>query len=296
MEIETIREFLTLAGCRNYNKAAKQLFISQPTLSRHIRELEADIGVPLFTRSTRKVELTEFGAYFLPYANKIVDTENQYLSGIAATVKRQQNSISVGYISLLELSIADLASEITSANKDIDFTATKGASEDLRRGLREGTFDFIFIREVQPYKDPDLSRIQLFHTPPTLIMPKQHPLAKKKQIDISMLKDEKFLMTEDDALTTVLAPSLSREAGFDLNIVFHGTREQVLRLVDRGVGVSLVFLQSGEISYDNICSAALSSDTVAEINCIYDANKTATSRICTDFIDLIRSFNWNSAF
>lgn len=83
MKIQSIREFLTLSEVKNFNYASERLFLSQPTLSRHIKELEEELGVPLFSRTTRHVELTEYGQYFLPFAHQIVSAEDEYTEGLA---------------------------------------------------------------------------------------------------------------------------------------------------------------------------------------------------------------------
>ncbi len=79
-----MREFLTLSELKNFNSASEKLFLSQPTLSRHIKELEEELGVTLFNRSTRRVELTDAGQYFLPFAKLIVNAEDEYTVGLAA--------------------------------------------------------------------------------------------------------------------------------------------------------------------------------------------------------------------
>jgi DNA-binding transcriptional LysR family regulator len=71
LEIEFIKEFVILAETGNYLKAADLLFISQPALSRHIMSLEKQLGVALFNRTTRSLELSEYGRRFLPYAREI---------------------------------------------------------------------------------------------------------------------------------------------------------------------------------------------------------------------------------
>ncbi len=83
MKIQSMREFITLSELKNFNYAAEKLFLSQPTLSRHIKELEEELGVTLFSRSTRRVELTEYGLYFLPFAKRIVSAEDEYTVGLA---------------------------------------------------------------------------------------------------------------------------------------------------------------------------------------------------------------------
>ena len=66
MDLNYIREFVVLANTCNYMEAAEQLFISQSALSRHIKNLEEELGVSLFDRSTRSVTLNAFGMLFLP--------------------------------------------------------------------------------------------------------------------------------------------------------------------------------------------------------------------------------------
>lgn len=87
LKIQSMREFIALSEVRNFNLASERLFLSQPTLSRHIKELEEELGVPLFKRSTRRVELTPYGQYFLPYARRVVTAEDEYTQGFA-TMRR----------------------------------------------------------------------------------------------------------------------------------------------------------------------------------------------------------------
>ena len=68
MEIDYIREFITLAQVQNYMAAAEESYISQPSLTKHIKAIEMELGVSLFDRTTRKVHLNQFGRTFLPYA------------------------------------------------------------------------------------------------------------------------------------------------------------------------------------------------------------------------------------
>ena len=69
MDVERCKEFVVLAQTRNFLEASNQLFISQSSLSKHIKSLEKELGVTLLDRSTRKVELSSIGRVFLPFAN-----------------------------------------------------------------------------------------------------------------------------------------------------------------------------------------------------------------------------------
>ena len=72
LNVRYLEEFVTLTEKNNFLEAAECLFISQSCLSKHIKKLEAEIGVELFERTTRTVVLTEFGQMLLPYARKMV--------------------------------------------------------------------------------------------------------------------------------------------------------------------------------------------------------------------------------
>ena len=78
MDIRLMREFLILARTENYLEAAELLFVSQPTLSRHIMTLENELGVPLFERTTRYVRLSRYGKMLVPYAQQFLELSGQF--------------------------------------------------------------------------------------------------------------------------------------------------------------------------------------------------------------------------
>lgn len=92
MNFERMREFVAITTYRSYQKAAEELYVSEATLSRHIREMEAELGGAVFSRTTRKVELTSLGAILLPYARKLAGVEQEYLSAISKHLDELSNT------------------------------------------------------------------------------------------------------------------------------------------------------------------------------------------------------------
>ena len=78
MDINHVREFIVLAQTGNFMEAAEILFSTQSTLSKHIKNLETEMGVSLFERTTRKVVINKYGQLFLPIAKQIVELQDQY--------------------------------------------------------------------------------------------------------------------------------------------------------------------------------------------------------------------------
>ena len=82
MNTENLKEFIVLAETKNFWEASERLYMNQSTLSKHIKSLENDLGVALFTRTTRRVELTNYGEIFLPYAKSVTRSEFEGISAI----------------------------------------------------------------------------------------------------------------------------------------------------------------------------------------------------------------------
>ena len=82
MNTEYLKEFVVLAETKNFWEASDRLYMNQSTLSKHIKSLENELGVDLFLRTTRRVELTNYGQTFLPYAKSITHFEFEGISAI----------------------------------------------------------------------------------------------------------------------------------------------------------------------------------------------------------------------
>lgn len=78
MELEYLKEFSVLAKTLSFSRTAERLFTTQSTISKHLRSLEAALGMPLFVRTNRHVELTEEGRDFLPYAERMLQLQYEY--------------------------------------------------------------------------------------------------------------------------------------------------------------------------------------------------------------------------
>lgn len=105
MDIENLKTFLILAGTKNYTRTANQIFVAQSTITNRINELEKELGVRLFVRSNRSVELTPEGEHFRIYADKVVELTDASLSELSSLHKFQHslrigasNSIYEGYL------------------------------------------------------------------------------------------------------------------------------------------------------------------------------------------------------
>ena len=98
MEINYLKEFVVLAQTGNFMEAAELLYVSQSTLSKHIKSIEVELGVSLFDRTTRKVTISKFGQLLLPYAQQISELQEMYISALRTSLETEQETLTLGAI------------------------------------------------------------------------------------------------------------------------------------------------------------------------------------------------------
>lgn len=242
MRFESMQEFLTLVETRSYWAASDKLFISQATLSRHIKEMEYELGAPLFNRTTRKIELTEFGMILLPYARRAVRLQEEYTDAITSKLELMKNTLTIGaMLGWNQSKISDMLAKFQQENPEIRVNLLNNESDHLLFMIKNGFCDFAFIREGTTSVEDGLSRRLQYKDALMAYLPSHHPLAKEKTLTLTDLRNETFLMSDDASLSCLVGTRACRDAGFEPDILFKGNREQTLNYLGKGLGVGLMF-------------------------------------------------------
>jgi DNA-binding transcriptional LysR family regulator len=192
--IHAIRYFCVLCEELHFGRAAERLSITPPSLSQQISRLEQQLGVKLFDRSPRKVELTSYGRELLPYARRVQDDYDQLL-GWGRSVQRDQRTplLRVGVV-------AAGAGALTTAAISATMQAIPHARIEMRRlgffdvatELEAGRVDVVFA--PAPMVLPPRIRIEpLWLEPRVLVVPAAHALASRESVAIAETNDEIFV-------------------------------------------------------------------------------------------------------
>nr|WP_274636125.1 LysR family transcriptional regulator [Microbacterium bovistercoris] len=192
--VHVIRYFCVLAEELHFGRAAERLSITPPSLSQQISRLEQQIGVKLFDRSPRKVELTAYGRELLPLARRVQDDHNQILDW-ARSVQRDREApvLRVGVV-------AAGAGTLTTAAISATLTAMPNARIEMRRlgffdvaaDLESGRADVVFA--PWPLQLPPRVRTErMWREPRVLVVPSDHPFAGRESISILETGDEYFV-------------------------------------------------------------------------------------------------------
>ena len=248
MELNYIKEFVILAETENFLEAAESLFISQSSLSKHIKTLEQELGVALFDRTTRKVHLNEYGHTFLEYAKQIANLQYRYTTALYNQSAHTKESITIGSIPIMApYHITDIVMKFIKENKKFSVNLVEGESAQLKDMLRQNKCELAFIRDNDDHDD-EFIHISFTDDHLTAVLPDYHPLAKEKELTLDQLKDENFLLLQPDSFLYKLCIKACSDCGYSPDIAFTGKRaENIVDLVEKGMGVSL--LMKKPISY-----------------------------------------------
>lgn len=198
MRLSTLRYFINVAQYGSYTRASEHLYISQPTLSRQIQELEQELGVQLFIRDKKSLILTEAGKLLMKEAEVIVERcdclpELFRKAGIQSckTVK----SVKIGYQDYFNMQeIYPIANQILLENPSYDFFFQQGSITELKQGIEMNRFDVVFALGVYFEQMPQIKVISFQSNRLQLVVPQNHFLAEKKCVTFSELEEEKFLL------------------------------------------------------------------------------------------------------
>lgn len=178
MTLLQLQYFKTLAKMLHYTQAAKELHIAQPSLSYSIHELEKELGVNLFNKENRKIQLTAYGEQFLSYTERalaLLDEGVNVLQQMAGTASQE---VRLGYFHSISTSlIPSIMSSVycQEENRGVRFQFMEAPSFDIFTQLKKGELDLGFCM----HRDDDIESIPIMRQPFFLVVPDNHPLAKQ---------------------------------------------------------------------------------------------------------------------
>jgi DNA-binding transcriptional LysR family regulator len=192
MELRHVRYFLAVAEYLNFSKAAQQLHIAQPPLSRQIRQLEDDLGVALFVRNKRRVELTKAGHVFLSEARKLVMQAGHATEAARHAQKGESGIVRIGIASglggMVGRAVAEHCRRFPAVNIECKDTFS-GTQNEL---LRKAEIDVGFLRPPVDQINHDCEL--LLEEDFVVILPVAHRLAKRKWLKLKDVADEPLIM------------------------------------------------------------------------------------------------------
>jgi len=239
LDLRKVRYFVAVAEQLHFGRAAEQLYIAQPVLSRQIRALEAELKVQLFVRDRRTTALTPAGEQLLADARPLLANADatRRRTRIAA---RGRDTFTVGFMPGLIVTAAVRA--LTSHHPELTVDVLRTNWDDQTEVIHDGRVDVSYVR--LPIEARGLEVRPLLSEARVVVVPFDHPLAGKEQISITDLADEHLLQDPDAVPEWRDIATELRDAGHRTGTPFYRSVEEKLEHVAAGHGVIVLPLST----------------------------------------------------
>lgn len=244
MELRHLRYFVMAAEEKNISRAAARLNISQPAVSRQIRDLEAEFGVSLFERESNGLSLTDAGQAALLHSQDLLRRAAGLESAMASFARGPKRSLRVGFIPTALPGF--LAGALRAFNQKHDGVCTQireMSPLDQERALRRDEIDVALLGTPCPEMVAEFKSEAIIKTPMAIVLPDDHLLALRKSIDLAELEGERFVSLHERNFPgrPALMADLGERAGFTLDVRMRAeTLQELLGLVGGGAGVGVL--------------------------------------------------------
>lgn len=242
IELRHLHYFRVLAEELHFRKAAERLFISQPGLTRQIKQMEEIYSTALFERGKRTVRLTEAGKYL----KNEVDLLFTHIGNIHTQMERiaegKLTTLKLGFIgSAVQTILPELLARLKSKQPLIEINLHELSNEVQMEMLQKNELDFGFVR-TENFPLHILSHpISTEHF--ALVVPKDHPLKRKKKISLLDFKDESFILFSKQYSSSYydLVMSIFRDHQFEPTVALRTVNAlTIFNLVSQGLGIAIV--------------------------------------------------------
>lgn len=212
MELDYLREFVALAGTCQFQATADALYISQSSLSKHIKAIEKELGHDLLSRSTRRVELTEFGRAFLPYATQIAALQKEYSEQLLQ--RSGSNHFNIGYTPIVTLYTLNrfLTEEILKL-KEYSIDVQEDSADNLLTALASGEMDAVIIPVTGDLSIPEDYCQELYAQDRLVcLVSRNNPIAGRDTVSVSDFRDFPLAQKGTANFARMLDPSIPPSA------------------------------------------------------------------------------------
>lgn len=243
MDLKQLRYFVSVAENLSFTDAAAEHFVAQSAISKQISNLEELIGVQLFVRNKRSVQLTTAETHLLKEARGVITHYERALKKARLAGKGISGTIKIGFLGHERSFLPKLIHQFNKKFPEIGIELTQYTRALLNTFIKNGDLDIGFTLGVSMEKFPELKWRKISNMPINIVMPKEHPLAKQEKISIHALSSEPMIV-----ISQKVSPDGYRHItdtfakyGYIPNIVQEcSCYETVLLMIEAGVGISIL--------------------------------------------------------
>lgn len=241
MELRQIRYFIEVAKREHMTEAAEALHVAQSAVSRQIVNLEKSLGVDLFIREGRTIRLTSIGKVFLDHMERAMNVIKDAEQVIEEYTDPEKGTIHIGFPSTLaSYMMPTVISAFRKHYPKVQFDLHQESYVNLSHSVLQGEVNMALIAPVPQSTKKLKSRI-LFTENIVALLPKTHFLARRDFLSLNDLREEPFVLFQEESMLRNIIIKACKQQGFSPNIAFETKDIDAIKgLVSAGLGISLV--------------------------------------------------------
>ncbi|MED4533279.1 LysR family transcriptional regulator [Metabacillus fastidiosus] len=240
MDLQQLKYFVEVAKQESFTKASQVLLVSQPSISKMIKNLEDELKATLLDRSERKIKLTDVGATVYEQALKILQSVEDVYSSVNELVHIEKGTIKMGLMPTIGvLLFPNILAGFKREYPQIDIDMVQCSAKQLTLKVKQGDIDLGVT--VMPVDSDIFETIPLLSEELVVIVDSEHWLVEKESVHLSDLKNESFiLLTEDYVLHDVVTKSCV-QSGFEPKVAYKSSLWDIMgEMVATQVGISII--------------------------------------------------------
>lgn len=247
--LRQLRVFEAVARHLSFSRAAEELHLSQPAVSMQIKQLEQNLGLPLFEQLGKRIYLTDAGRELSQYSRAISQQLTDLEAAIGQLKGLKKGRLMISVVSTANYFAPRLLAKFCDQHKDISIGLSVANRETVLRALRDNETDLAIMG--QPPEDLDIVAQTFMENPLVVIAPPSHPLCKEKKIPLTRLVKETFLVRERGSGTRGAMERFFAEHGIEHKAGMETeTNEAIKQAVQAGMGLGVISFHTLELELE----------------------------------------------
>ncbi len=243
LTLRQLQIFVAAAKNLSFARTAEELHLTPPAVSMQLKQLEENIGLPLFERSGREVRLTAAGSLFVHHAARILGEIKDTEFSLQSLLDAETGQITVGMVSTAKYFMPRMLAGYSRENQGVEVQFMVGNRELILQKLVDNELDLAIMGRMP--SEIDATSLPMAVHPYVIIAPPDHPLAEASSFDLQELRGETFLLREEGSGSRRVAEEMFKNHLFTPEKTLSlGSNETIKQAVMAGMGISLISLHT----------------------------------------------------
>lgn len=267
MEIRQLMYFIQIVKSGTYSAVAKQLYLSQPALSKAVKHLEEELGAKLLVQGDKRSEPTDVGRVLFERGQQLIREYNDLLGAVDEANSRNRGRLHFGIpYGLGQILFYRLTADFSRAFPEMELVVSGHGSAHIREEVLAGRLD-IGATLIPPEPEPGLEATVIMRDQFFLLLPRAHPLAGREGVRFAQLREEQFILLNEEFVMTRMTRQSCAMAGFAPRVKIVANRSDfIAELVADGQGIAVIAGGRYRFEHDSRLSCAALLDGIVDID------------------------------